>query len=195
MDDRSLLINIIVLAAALVALLLFPQPIWMDPTMTEAVPDALQQGKAGDTQNDPYDVNPRIHRHAYLYFLVDGERKQLSPAYIERNPFAHFHHDDGIIHIEGKPATLKNVFTTLNITIEEDCITYHLDDEEYCADDGHDIRININGDNVPIGEALRYEIQQDDNIVIYHGDRDATIHEDYTEETLPDAYRPPYRQL
>ncbi len=181
MDGRALQINIMVLFLALLVLLLFPYPVWHD----------LDVAGVLETEPDTEDPNSAfLHDHAYLFFLVEGERKPLSDAYIERDPYAHFHSDDGILHIEGERSNLSRTLNTLEINVNASCITFGLDDERYCTDDDTEIRVNINGETLPLDEALGHDIQQDDNIVLFHGDRDAEIPDRYTDRTLPDAYRP-----
>lgn len=187
MEDRALLVNIAVLVAALVVLSLYPYPVWHD-----VMPDDLfgdEDRYDPDTEQPPGEEE-ELHEHGYLFFLVEGDRKQLGIDYLMRDPLIHFHQDDGIIHVHEERSNLSRTLDTLEITVNESCLGFGLDNETYCETDIFEVRININGETLPLEKALEHDIQQDDNIVVFYGREDAEIPEEYTERILPDVYRP-----
>lgn len=169
-------------------------------TMSVMEPEQLSQlrqqfsGEHGDNpQGDRFD-NEFVHKHAHLYFFTDGERRELTEAYIERDHGLHFHHDDGIIHLEGRDANLSTALETLNITVNDTCVHYGLDDETFCGEDDTELRFVLNNETVDREEWLNHTIRQSDNIILYHGDTETAIPEEYF-ESLPDGYAPGYDRL
>ncbi len=197
MEQRTLQVGITVTGFALAVLMLHPSPVWQDldagldqlPLEDTILGRFLKQDAESDPEPDA-EQETYLHDHAYLFFFTDGGRKDLNFSYIERDRNAHFHQDDGIIHIEGERSNISRVMDTMNVTVNASCIRFGLDDETHCAGEDTAIRFHINGEDVPVEEALGHEIEQNDNIVIYHGDRDAKIPEEYRDRVLPEALRP-----
>lgn len=171
MTLRILPAAITVVAAAAVVVLLHPTPIWEPATPTAAV------GAFGTA-----------HDHAHLYVMVDGDRMPLSRAYMEQDRRAHFHRDDAIIHVEATDVTLRYTLSTLDIGMNRTCIRFGPDNLTRCENAASDIRLSINGNITRLADALSHEIEQGDNIVVYHGPRNKSIPERYETKPLPDAY-------
>jgi len=191
MRDRAVIFaaSIFLVAAAATA-------VGVTVTNPDAVDTLREQlpGENSEQQPESPDDDTFIHKHAHLFFLVDGERKNLSSAYMERDRHVHFHHDDGIIHVEGDDADVSAALETLNITINESCARYGLDDATYCGGDGTELRFSLNGENVTKQDWLNHTIQQGDSIVLYHGDAAAPIPDTYL-QPLPSDYTPGYDRL
>ncbi len=164
----------------------------LDPGTLDHLRERLQDDP-GYQENMP-DRNEFIHKHAHLYFLVDGERKALDDAYIERDRGVHFHHDDGIIHIEGDDATLAETMAVHEITVNATCVEYGLDNETYCEQEDTELRLIVNGDEYAHDEWMNYTIKQGDNIILFYGDEDDEVPDEFY-EPLPDGYAPGYDRL
>lgn len=171
---------IVVTAALLAATALYPQPIWQTETFADTVSGVLGDdvGRFGSS-----------HHHAYLFFHVNGSRKPMGDAYIEQDRKAHFHGDDSIIHIEATGVDIGYTLDALNISLNRSCLSFHPDDESYCEDATTDLRVHINGEQVPIQEALAHDIEQGDNIVLFHGTANQTVPKDFHTRDLPQQYQ------
>lgn len=130
------------------------------------------------------------HDHLSLFFLTGGEEKVMTEPYILRDRKVHFHASDGILHVEATGITLGYALDALNISLTPSCVTFGPDNASYCVSDTSALRVMVNGEEMPVKEAKGRRLEQDDALVIYHGPRNATVPEEYTERTLPDRYRP-----
>lgn len=187
-QHRLITIGFILLLVASVA------TVFAVPVMEHSPLDELRQQLQEDEPSQKAPPEEFVHKHAYLFFLVNGERKNLGDAYIERDRNVHFHHDDGVVHVEGPDANLSTAMNTLNITINESCVRYGLDDETYCETPEKEPRFVIEGENVTRADWLNHTIQQDDNIILYYGEKDAAVPDKYF-EPLPNGYAPGYESL
>lgn len=164
-----------------------------NPDAVDALRRQLQNDDSKDDGRDG-DRDAFVHKHAHVYFLVDGERKNLSDAYIERSHHVHFHHDDGIIHVEGRDANVSTMLETLDIAVNETCVRYGLDNETYCGQGDTELRFVANGDNLTRQDWLNHTIQQGDNIVLFHGNASMAVPDRYL-TPLPEGYRPGFDRL
>lgn len=192
LNDRTAAVLVLLLFAAIMALTLYPDPIWADIsalTMTDqdGEQDAQQEYRPPMADREP------AHKHQRLFFLIDGDRKNLSGAYLEIEPWGHFHQDDGIFHQEVRPLQLDEALRSVDITVEDGCLTFGPDNEAYCSDGRNEIGIVVNGEYHTPDEILDRELQQGDTIVVFYGNPDDPVIDEYAERKLPDSYRPDYR--
>jgi hypothetical protein len=192
MNDRAVILAATVVIVASAATM-FGVAV-LEPDTLHELRQQFQGDNGPSADDDTFNQGEFVHKHAHLYFLIDGERKELGDAYIERNSAIHFHHDDGIIHIEGSDATLAAAMDTLNITVNATCVRYGLDDETYCEGDDTELRLDINGDNRSVTDWLNHTIRQGDNMILSYGDSDQEIPDRFY-ESLPDGYAPGYDRL
>lgn len=193
MDERTHIALIGLVLAALFAVALYPAPIW---ETHPAINAAITEDSAADAGPDSDGAaREPVHKHAYFFVLVNGERWNFTDPYIEREPWGHFHQDDGIYHKELSGVTVDEALTSLNMSIADDCLRFGPDNATYCADNDTVLRIAINGEERSVAEALAHNIRQGDNIVLYYGDADAEILDRYSEKELPEKYAPSFNEF
>lgn len=124
------------------------------------------------------------HIHAYLHIVIDGEEKATDEAYIERDPKAHFHQNDSILHVHADRVDLGYALKSLGIEIEDSCLTFRVDEEDYCSGE---TGVRVNGEEFRVENALAMDIEQGDTIVVWQGEKPV---EEY-DKRLPPGYREP----
>lgn len=189
-DDRTAAALVLLLSGAIVALAIYPEPLWADmPYLT----DEQETERPGVTPDRvPMVEREPAHKHQRLFFLIEGERKNLSDAYIEIEPWGHFHHDDGIFHQEVRPLHIDEALASIDVTVNDGCLTFGLEDREHCANETHEIGIVINGAYHDPADVLDRELEQGDRIVVFYGDPEDPAIGDYAERELPEEYRPDF---
>lgn len=146
----------------------------------------LLSGRGPETAADGTVGPPgSAHRHAHLFFVVNGSNRSLDDRYLKRADRVHFHGDDGILHVHADDLDLEYALDTLGIRVTPTCLQFGLENETVCADGNRTVGILVNGEAVDVGEALDREIEQGDSIVVWYGE-DAP---DGFDRELPPGYQ------
>lgn len=184
LGERGLLVVAFILSTALWIAVLYPTPIWQG-YIVKAPDDTSRGEKWGE----------HVHKHAYMYFMIDGEVKNISEQYVNRRPEIHYHDTDNVLHKHAGGLQISHALLALNTSVNKSCLHFTLDDETYCETDEKELRINVNGETLPTEQALNHLIEQGDNVVIYYGDPEAEVPREYTEKELPENLKPSYEPV
>ena len=126
-----------------------------------------------------------VHTHEHLDIIVNG-RHLMVPAGIgihEAQAFIapiHTHDTTGILHVESdevRSFTLGQVFDIWGVRFTASCLG------AYCVDEGHMLRIFVNGLDMP-GDPRSIELEQHQEIAIVYDVKGARV-------TVPSSYRFP----
>ena len=132
---------------------------------------------SGDTHPIGFaDNEDEVHVHSDFVLFLGGSKVDLSDDKYQSEGMqvlhAHIHlHDnnDDVIHRHADDVTLADFFTSLGFTLTNDCITSDTG-EEFCTNDTEELMVFVNDER--IDEPATYVNQEEDQILIYHGNRD-----------------------
>ncbi|MFB6294953.1 MAG: hypothetical protein ABEI97_04290, partial [Candidatus Nanohaloarchaea archaeon] len=122
------------------------------------------------------------HIHASFVVAVNGSAKTLNRSYLERAARVHLHGTDNVLHVHAENVDLDYTLRTLDIHINQSCIRFGLEEETVC---GGRTGVTVNGEAVPLDEALNRAIEQGDSIVVWTGEQ----RPEGLGQELPPAYR------
>lgn len=115
------------------------------------------------------DMATQFHVHPVLKIVVNGKEQKM-PANIGVRPNCmnslHTHDDSGVIHVEApekRDFTLSDFFAVWQKTFSKDQIL------DYRADEGHIIRVTVNGEEN--GEYENAVLRDNDEIIIYYEEK------------------------
>lgn len=135
---------------------------------------------------EPEDTSP--HQHLYLQMELFNETVDFSrERYQLQSPKAHFEGGDGeIFHLHEGPVTLEFALESLSFSMNRSCLA--TGNMTLCSNESHELRVYANGDVV--SDPLEFRLAQDDNVMVWYGERDAAPSVDFFDRELPRAYRP-----
>jgi len=122
------------------------------------------------------DSAEEVHVHSDFVLYFDGGQIDLSDDKYQSESdqilHAHIHlHDnnDDVIHRHAHDVTLSDFFGSLGFNLTNDCLT---DDTgvAFCTTDTEELMVFVNDER--INEPATYVNQEEDRILIYHGDKD-----------------------
>ena len=127
----------------------------------------------GGKEENGIKVIEDYHIHADIVLMVNGEKIDFSLDRYQSDeeetlhPYLHFHDDNGDVwHVHLEELTLGRFLDSLNISLNEDCLS--IDEEEYCKNEDKVLNFYING-----RESNKFEkyIPEDlDKVLIYYGE-------------------------
>jgi len=117
-----------------------------------------------------------LHLHADIKIFINGKELVIyRPENFEKNKFVHFHEttdpskpNENVIHIHAKGITLKQFLNTLNIKLNNNCLT--VDNINYCNNEENQLKVYVN--NKKLDDYENYVIKDLDRILISYGPDD-----------------------
>ncbi len=97
----------------------------------------------------------------------------------------HFHdNNDEVIHRHANGLTLGDFFTSLGVTVTNDCLTLDTG-RAYCTDETNSFLVYVNGEKIE--NPANHINQQNERILFYYGPADQTVIETYQDEVTTDS--------
>ena len=122
------------------------------------------------------DSAEEVHVHSDFVLYFDGGQVDLSAdkyqSASDQILHAHIHlHDnnDEVIHRHDHGVTLSDFFGSLGFNLSNDCLTGDTG-VAFCTADNDELMVFVNDER--INEPATYVNQEEDRILIYHGDKD-----------------------
>ena len=114
------------------------------------------------------------HEHAAILVVVHGQKLDFSlEPFQSKSPWIHFEGGNGeIIHRHAAGITLGFLFDTIDINLNDECISYK-ESTEFCSDETNTLQFFINGEQ--INSIRNYEIKEGDKILITYGNYDKEL--------------------
>lgn len=126
--------------------------------------------------------------HEHLYFRVDvlGDRVDFSRRQFQlRSGKVHFEGGNGeILHLHARNIELGYTLETLGFGLSSNCLTYGR--QAFCSNSTHVLEVWVDGER--LDRAAHYELDQDDNVIVWYGSRNATVPRGFMNKILPPAY-------
>lgn len=117
-----------------------------------------------------------VHVHADWLVIIRGEQlrftddKYQSSGTNELHPNMHLHDGDDLVlhrHADGVP--FVEFFSSLGFTLTNECLTTDTG-AELCTNESETLTLFVNGE--PREDVTTYEIQEEDQILLYYGPRE-----------------------
>ena len=126
------------------------------PTLTRVIPTVGTVGSA--------------HAHASLLVIVkENILNFCAPQYMLRSQYVHFENNDcTTVHRHATGITIPTFFKTIGIELSSTCLIVS-PSERYCTDKTNQLRVVVNGTEVPIADLQYYEFRNNDHILVDYG--------------------------
>lgn len=124
------------------------------------------------------------HSHAAILLVLEGEQLNFGlPQFQLSSKYIHFEdHNPYLIHKHATGVPLKMLFTSIGLSITQDCVLLKYDFSnnmnEFCADSKKRVQVYLNNEKFQ-SDISEYEIKHNDRILITIDDKSISKHLKY----------------
>ncbi len=110
------------------------------------------------------------HNHASLLLMLDGKRVNFCNAqFMLKSPLTHFEDMDcTTVHTHATGISFTYFLSSIGVSVTSSCITLPRGDK-HCTNSDKEVRVVLNGLEIVPEDLARYEIRNNDHILINYG--------------------------